>query len=662
MPVNEKIPIVIGVTGHRNINRDDEAELIENVKAAIKEIQDLCEYENGKTPIVMLNAFAQGADMLCAQAAEELNIDVYAVLPRKEKDYIKSFTDENDKNNLINALGKAKRKFVAPDIENSQDFTELSKEDYEYRQTGIYIAEHSHILLALWDGKRPDKQYGCGTVEAVKFALAHNYLDHDGMFKPGAVNDSAAVIHIKTRRQNDPEQEIKRRWLIAHVPTIKERANHKAYLEENDEEIIKAKKYNFPVPAEEAENIDDAQVKFTLEPREITDAENADAESKKKNVCKAVYYTYSTTPPEYIQKLIAQTVEYNTLPCGVDDKDINEKLWIEEKENELDDYRKNLRYHYAKTDYLSYNVHQSAYSKILLRIAILGTFVALCFLIYDDAALPFMIIPCTAALVGIIIMLKVGEKRGHHKYYTVYRTFAEALRIQFYLSACINEKDVITSVCDLCPWTQKVGILWIYKAMQALAVVGESKNLDIDADKMMFVWLERNPKDKNLPKKGGPEGQENYHSRKLPGNQATADKHKKLSDIFKYVAIGLYSAVLLLEIACYISHAFSYSLFWENVAFGHLTWRSIGAIILGIGTAASLLMSSYWGKLSFDRKTDDNVRMLRFYSSAVTRWEDAIDRTPREKEKFFKEIAREEIIENGNWCSYVNENGLELNI
>ena len=37
----------------------------------------------------MLNAFAQGADMLCAEVAFGMGIAVYAVLPCSEEKYIK---------------------------------------------------------------------------------------------------------------------------------------------------------------------------------------------------------------------------------------------------------------------------------------------------------------------------------------------------------------------------------------------------------------------------------------------------------------------------------------------------------------------------------------------------------------------------------------------
>ena len=78
--------------------------------------------------------------------------------------------------------------------------------------------------------------------------------------------------------------------------------------------------------------------------------------------------------------------------------------------------------------------------------------------------------------------------------------------------------------------------------------------------------------------------------------------------------------------------------------------------------AGSLLFSSYWGKLSFDRKWEDNEKMCKFYSSAYARWHQAKVHPNDEIEKFVKEIAREEIVENGIWYSYVKGNGLEVNI
>lgn len=84
--------------------------------------------------------------------------------------------------------------------------------------------------------------------------------------------------------------------------------------------------------------------------------------------------------------------------------------------------------------------------------------------------------------------------------------------------------------------------------------------------------------------------------------------------------------------------------------------------MLGTEAATSLLFSSYWGKLSYDRKASDNDKMGKFYAAAYERWQEVKHRPKEERELFLKEIAREEIVENGIWYSYVNENRMEIEI
>lgn len=76
----------------------------------------------------------------------------------------------------------------------------MSADDYAYRQAGIYIAEHSHIILALWDGKLPENEFECGIFEMMRFALDHKFLDRDRLFASGILNDGA-VLWLNVRRK-----------------------------------------------------------------------------------------------------------------------------------------------------------------------------------------------------------------------------------------------------------------------------------------------------------------------------------------------------------------------------------------------------------------------------------------------------------------------------
>ena len=195
----------VGVTGHRNLVGEDRPATMAQITEILKEIKALCKgkgKDGGDIPVVMLNAFAQGADMLCAEAAFALNMDVYAVLPYALERYAESFDDEQDKAKLNGYLGKCKSVTVAPDIEKCREKFKaevgMDDESYDYRQLGIYIAEHSDVLIALWDGKPPKVKYGCGTVEVIDFALKSN----------------AAVAWVKCRRRGDKESaDIRRSWI-----------------------------------------------------------------------------------------------------------------------------------------------------------------------------------------------------------------------------------------------------------------------------------------------------------------------------------------------------------------------------------------------------------------------------------------------------------------
>ena len=194
---------VIGVTGHRNLVVEDRPATMAQITESLKEIKALLKDKlGGDISVVMLNAFAQGADMLCAEAAFALGMDVYAVLPCALERYAESFDDEEDKGKLYDYLKKCKEVTVAPDTEKCRERFKaecgMDNDSYGYRQLGIYIAERSDVLIALWDGKPPKMRFGCGTVEVIDFALERK----------------KAVVWIKCRRRGDGEEaDIHRKWI-----------------------------------------------------------------------------------------------------------------------------------------------------------------------------------------------------------------------------------------------------------------------------------------------------------------------------------------------------------------------------------------------------------------------------------------------------------------
>jgi flavin reductase (DIM6/NTAB) family NADH-FMN oxidoreductase RutF len=172
--------IIVGVTGHRDLRPEDRAVLTEAVKGELERLRALFPHSE----LQLLCSLAEGADLLCAGAAEELGIPLIAVLPLPLAVYTEDFTPEG-RRELDRQLDRAEQVFQAPDAEA---VPEAGKDrDHGYRQAGLYVAVRSHILLALWDGL-PGPAAPCGTAAAVSFAL-------EGDRDPGTV-----VAHIFTPR------------------------------------------------------------------------------------------------------------------------------------------------------------------------------------------------------------------------------------------------------------------------------------------------------------------------------------------------------------------------------------------------------------------------------------------------------------------------------
>lgn len=581
----DKIPVVVGVTGHRWIVQEDEAVLRAEVKRALAAIVRACGED---TPVVMLNGLAEGADLLCAEVAMEMGIPLYAVLPRAEAEYRKSFSRESWLARLTAALSGAARVTIAPNMEERggelmQQFS-LSQEDYEYRQLGIYIASHSHLLLALWDGNAPKERIGCGTASVVQFALEHNYGDRDHAFQPGMVND-CPVLHVRVRERGGEAIAPAPRWLT----------------------------------------IDRGQTERVILAQPLAEGEAV---------------------PESLSLMLAATRRYNREAGGGD----GSALW--KGKQQMDDYRNALARHYAKADRISFNKNQKHYNFILLLVAILGMIVAFSFMLYDDASLTFMIFPCLAGVAAVIGLVVYGGRRGYHANYIEYRVFAEALRIQYYATLSLREQPVVFNVCDLYAWTQKVDFSWIYKAVQALAVVWQAQAVDVATGEVVDVWLGMSER---------PTGQLRYHTKKQIVNRKKMLLLARAKLCIHALTIAVYVVIFAFEIASCVLRAQGGTWFWEGELGGLIPWRSAGIVIMGMVTAVSLIFSSYWGKLSFERKQADNERMIALYAAACRKWKRGALYSQREIRHFVREVAREEIVENGIWYSYVADNRFEWN-
>lgn len=187
-----KTPVVIGVTGHRDLREQDLPVLRMLIRKELERIRLLCPH----SPAILLDSLAAGADLLCAEEAVRLGMTLVCPLPMPIEEYRKDFTAEEEAV-LDRLLDAAANVFIAPASE-----PERPGRDHLYRQAGLYVASHCHVLFALWDGS-PETPGGCGTAEITAFKRAGCRLGADS--GPTAER-SDAVLHVSVPRRKSGKE------------------------------------------------------------------------------------------------------------------------------------------------------------------------------------------------------------------------------------------------------------------------------------------------------------------------------------------------------------------------------------------------------------------------------------------------------------------------
>lgn len=190
MNSDTRIPLTIGITAHRQIRPEDVKPIRASVRAELLKIKEKYPF----SPIRLLCALAEGGDSICAEEALALGIPFTAAIPFEKEKYRKDF-EGKALERFDSLLAQADTVLINPAKEKPKENGD--NRDYRYRQNGIYVATHCHILIALWDGCEPTVN-GCGTASAVSFALKGGYVPETGVAMRSEENTE--VIHIFTPR------------------------------------------------------------------------------------------------------------------------------------------------------------------------------------------------------------------------------------------------------------------------------------------------------------------------------------------------------------------------------------------------------------------------------------------------------------------------------
>ena len=193
-----QIPLVIGVTGHRDLRPEDVAVLETRVTGIFRELAAA----HAETPFILLCPLAEGADRLVARVALECGVQLIVPLPLPRSEYETDFASDASRHEFARLLGQAQTCIQLPLAEgNTLEKIRHAGEprSRQYAAVGAFIVQHCQILIALWDGRASDKSGG--TAQVVQFRLEglpaelaprHNLLN---------LPELGLLYHVVTPRQ-----------------------------------------------------------------------------------------------------------------------------------------------------------------------------------------------------------------------------------------------------------------------------------------------------------------------------------------------------------------------------------------------------------------------------------------------------------------------------
>jgi hypothetical protein len=200
-----RLPLVIGATGHRDLRDEDIPALERAVGGVIERLKRDYLHGDTETPIVLLSSLAEGADQLVARVALDHGFHLIAPLPMQADEYRNDFKASKNAHALPEfnrLLAKAVAAPVMPFVDGNtlHNVREEWRRALQYREVGVFIVRHCHVLIALWNGDEKSTAVG-GTSEVVRFKRDGISLDVAESSRASLdAPEIGAVVYIDTRR------------------------------------------------------------------------------------------------------------------------------------------------------------------------------------------------------------------------------------------------------------------------------------------------------------------------------------------------------------------------------------------------------------------------------------------------------------------------------
>lgn len=397
--------LTIGVTGHRDLV----AEEIPALKDIVRDFFLRLQKDFPDLELQLITPLAEGSDQLVTEVAFDLGIDLIVPLPMPQAEYEQDFTCREAIEKFRDTLKKA-RVIHLPNL-SGEDGRAVTVVDHErqYAQLGIFISNHSQVLLALWDGKASTSVGGtAGVVNYHLTAVMPGFSVAEESPNLLADNENDLAYHVVCSRDRPDGrpgtgfQPLQAAWVTAH------------FGRETEDRMP----LEYEVMLHRLQDFGRDQVRY-----------QSAIETEGENLLEG-----------------APNLEY---PAGIDA----------------------IIGQHGVADWLAIHFQKRVFGG-LKATHIIAVLIGLVFILYSEFdGLDFLVnIFLLAFLTGFIIF-KIGERRQWHRKYLDYRALAEGLRVQFYWSlAGVVDVKSAEFAYDNFLQKQDVDLGWIRHVMRNVSL------------------------------------------------------------------------------------------------------------------------------------------------------------------------------------------------
>jgi len=399
------VPLVVAVTGHRDLIESELPAIRERVSAFMVDL----ERRYPDLPVVVMSGLAAGADSLVAEEALALGLKVIAALPMPRNLYAQDFAMGPERERFNALCARAHEIIELPFTPGNT--ADLAREhghnrDRQYAQLGVFLSAHCHVLLALWDG-RNSGELG-GTAAVVNF--------HQNDMMPGYTSRAAANQRMLADDESD---------LVYHIVCSRDRPDGAP------QDGLAPLETAWLTTDEYAPRTADLPLRHRLIFERTSDF-NRDARRHAASIDEQKY----------------------PLCSDVDAARLNPEL-------------RRINAGFCIADWLA--IHYQKRTLLALRIThVLAFFMGSMFILYSDLeTLDYFLYGLLGFVLLTLAILVAAGRGAWHRKYLDYRALAEGLRVQFFWAAAgVTSGNVTKFAHDNFLQKQDVELGWIRNVMR----------------------------------------------------------------------------------------------------------------------------------------------------------------------------------------------------